>query len=150
MKFLSIFPKCFLSNFLTVFPYRLTWLTLSCIVGCPHQLGQYILSEFCKVLHLVFPQRLCSISFASIQYFSCIYSVFLMPSTDLSYFVLPCPVSSSVGWLSQHRLCPASIHTLIHSTHHWAKSKALFILLKASTKYFPKFKQSIALAYIHS
>ena len=56
----------------------------------------------------------------TIQYFSCcIYSVFLMPSTDLSYFVLPCPVSSSVGSLSQHRPCP-SIHTLIHSTQ-WVK-----------------------------
>ena len=39
-----------------------------------------------------------------------IYSVFLMPSTDLSYFVLPCPVSSSVG--SCHSSAPTYTHTL--------------------------------------
>ena len=78
---------------------------------------------------------LFSISLATtIQYFSCcIYSVFLMPSTDLSYFVLPCPVSSSVGSLSQHRPCPR-IHTLIHSTQWVKRRRLLFSILKAQTK----------------
>ena len=115
------------------------------------------LGKSAKIMAILTVRYLFSISLATtIQYFSCcIYSVFLMPSTDLSYFVLPCPVSSSVGSLSQHRPCP-SIHTLIHSTQWVNWMSLLFGILKAQTKlhiqllYICSIVQCLLTAYTHT